>query len=109
MIYSEVIQGDSITQSIQLKSKNTNLPLNLTGCTARCNIVDAKGTVLFSDLDIISNAAEGRISIVSPGSVTSNIPERQRLYSDVEITFPDGIVKTYAQTTHTVLKGYTNG
>ena len=109
MIYSDIIQGDSITASVILKNKLTNQPINLTGCTAKVAIVDAKGTQLSVLTDIISDAMNGRISINFPASVTQNIPERQRLYSDIEITYPDGIVKTYAQTTYTVLKGYTNG
>lgn len=104
----DIIQGDSIVISIQLKTA-AGVPIDLTGATARTSIVDSYDTVLYTKtIGLISAPLEGRIFAIIPSS-TTNVMVGSTLFSDVEVTYSTGEVRTYDQVQYNILKGYTNG
>jgi len=109
MIVEMVIQGDSITIGVVFKDKVSGLPLDLTGATARMAIVDASGVQKYiTTSNIITEPLAGKISHLVPAAI-SNVTVGSKLFSDIEVTYSTGVVKTYAQTTYVITKGYTNG
>lgn len=108
MITETVIQGDTIQISVTFMDTASGVPVNLTGATARMAVVDALGvTKYITTTGLISNPTQGKVTHLIPTTVT-NVPVDTQLFSDIEITYPTGVVRTYAQTTYIIAKGYTN-
>jgi len=109
MLEETIIQGDSIRVSVQLKDATSGAPINLTGATARMAVVDSLGVSKYlATTNLITEPLEGKIYHLVPITVTT-VAVGTELFSDIEITYPTGVVKTYAQITYTIAIGYTNG
>lgn len=75
-------------------------PVDLAGCTVRCQVRDKKTEALLADVsDYLSvTPADGRVDFSVPASVTVEWPVGRYRY-DLQVTGADGVVTTYPRTT----------
>jgi hypothetical protein len=89
----ELYRGDYFSTSVVLKD-STGAVLNLTGYTAECSIRQTFSSTEAFTATCNITAGEGRIDILFPSSVTSDIVAGDYIW-DFQVTNPDGNVKTY--------------
>jgi hypothetical protein len=89
----ELYRGDYFSTSIVLKD-STGVVLNLSGYTAKCSIRTSFSATESFDATCTITAAEGRVDILFPSSVTETIAAGDYIW-DFQVTNPDGNVRTY--------------
>lgn len=100
MVTFTLKRGDTWNQVFLWKQgSETGDPVDLTGCTARCQIRNRAGTLLLDCTPYLTvDGANGAVSVLVPASETAGLPIG-KLFFDIELTFPDGTV----QSTETVM------
>lgn len=99
-------QGDSFSLKFRLKNPDTDVYLDLAGCTpkaqVRANADDASVMVEFTAA-LGSNPGEVVLSLTPVQTAALTLPG----VWDVQLTFPDGSVRTYLAGTTKVVKEIT--
>ena len=100
-------RGDTWSRVWALKIKGTQQFIDLTGATARLHIRDnAKALVYAASTangNIVIEGAAGRLVLTVAASITAAWLPGNYKY-DLEVTHPDGTVKTYEATVLAVLE-----
>jgi hypothetical protein len=86
-------KGDYLPFAVTLKDSD-NVPLDLTGFTAKCSIKASFSAVDVYSAECTITPLSGRIDIVFPSSVTSTLAVGSYVW-DFQITDPDNNNRTY--------------
>lgn len=102
----KLFRGDTWQRAWVIKDA-AGAPVDLTGAAARLHARDADGALAISastsDARLsIDTPASGRIDMLVPASATGVTPGSYRF--DLEVAFPNGIVRTYEQASLVVLE-----
>ena len=105
-------RGDTWQRVWTLKSKVTKQPVPLSGVTARLHVRDNAKALLYAastvNGDIVVDSVAGRLSLTVAASVTATWTPGNYKF-DLELTYPDGTVKTYESNVLAVLEDQTHG
>lgn len=99
-------QGDTFELIFQLKEKGTGLPVDLTGCVPKSEIrltpADAAVKLTFTSA-LIAPATDGKVRLSLTAAQVAGLVPSESLVWDVQLTWPDGSIKTYLNGTIAVL------
>ena len=94
---AKAVRGDS-WQRAWIIADASGTPVNLTGASARLHVRDASGAKVAeastTDSRLAFDALAGRIDLVMPATAMAALPLGSYRF-DLEVTFSNGIVKTY--------------
>lgn len=101
-------RGDTWSQTFAWKQgSETGDPVDLTDCTARCQLRDRADTLILDCTSYLTvDGAAGTVSVLAPASAMENFPVG-RLSFDIELTFPDGTVQSTETMTLKVIEDVT--
>ena len=90
-------QGDTFELIFQLKEKGTGLPVDLTGCTPKSEIriSAASPDVVETFTAALAPAIDGKVRLSLTAAETTALAPGTALVWDVQLLWPDGVVKTY--------------
>lgn len=104
----KIYRGDTWQRAWVIKDAAGN-PADLTGASARLHVRDAAGAKVMeastADGRLTIQPAAGRIDLLMPAVATGIAPGSYRF--DIEVTFPDGVRRTYEQETLVILEDMT--
>ena len=105
----KLYRGDTWTRGWELRDAAGN-PIDLTGASARLHVRDASGSVVISasttDGRLTLTPASGLIYLQVPYAATGLTPGSYRF--DLEVTYANGVRRTYEQNTLIVLEDVTH-
>lgn len=106
----KIFRGDTWTRAWTIRDAENNV-IDLTGATARLHIRDENDNLIYAatmDNGSISiDAPNGTIYLTVDASITRNM-NPGTYYFDIEVTYPNGTVKTYEQEKLKVMKDITH-
>jgi hypothetical protein len=91
-------QGDTFELIFQLKEKGTGLPVNLTGCVPSSEIRTSAASPTVEETftaELVSPATDGKVRLSLTAAETTDLSPGASLVWDVQLLWPDGVVKTY--------------
>lgn len=91
-------QGDSFELIFRLKEKGLGTPVDLTGCVPKSEIrlTPATPTVKVAfTAALVSPATDGKVRLSLTPAQTTALTAGEALVWDVQLLWPDGVVKTY--------------
>ena len=90
-------QGDTFELIFQLKNKGTGTPVDITGCTPKSEIrlTPATATVKVPFTAQLLDATQGKVRLSLTAAQTTALTPGEALVWDVQLLWPDGVVKTY--------------
>lgn len=88
-----IYKGDYLPFAVNLKDAN-NVPLNLTGYTAKCTIKANPTAVVTYSAQCTITPASGKVDVVFPSSVTSTMAAGSYIW-DFQLTDPSNNNRTY--------------
>jgi hypothetical protein len=86
-------KGDYLPFAVTLKD-SANQPIDLTGYTAKCSLRANYEAADAFDADCTITAAEGKVDIVFPSTLTSTLSAGSYIW-DFQVTDSDGNTRTY--------------
>ena len=88
-------RGDTWSQTFAWKQgSETGDPVDLTGCTARCQVRDRADALILDGSEFLTvSGVEGTVAILVPASETEAF-HVAKLQFDIELTFPNGTVQS---------------
>ena len=106
-----ISHGDSYPITFFIKNSSTNVPINLTGCTAKLTVDSLRyppddTTNVFSVDAVLDSDPETGIMSFTPTTLNTSI-DPKKYYYDVEITDADSNIKTIAKSTLTIVMDIT--
>jgi hypothetical protein len=103
----KLYRGDTWQRVWVLKAKVTQQAIDLSGATARMHVRDNAKTLIYAASTvngaIVLDGAAGRVSLTVAASVTAAWAVGTYKF-DLELTYPDGAVKTYEANALAVLE-----
>lgn len=107
----KLIRGDTWQRVWVLKNKATQQPIDLTGIAVRLHVRDNAKSLVYAALtangDIVVDGAAGKLSLTVAASVTATWTPGTYKF-DIEVTYPDGTVRTYEPNVLAVLEDQTH-
>lgn len=98
-------QGDTFELIFQLKEKGVGTPVNLTGCIPKSEIRTSAASpdVVETFTAVLDPAVDGKVKLSLTAAETTALSPGAALVWDVQLLWPDGVVKTYLAGTINVL------
>jgi hypothetical protein len=103
--------GDTFDMTFCLKQKGTGLPVDLTGCVPKAQVrTSAQDSTVMAEIDadimVQSGAGIGKVILHLTPTQTATMTNG---VWDVQLTWPDGSIKTYLNGSVTIIPEVTRG